>query len=63
LKIIERAVEVLTKEEAILKLSGLFVIVGDIHGNFDVFVPIFDDLDYPDSRCFVFLGAYVDRGC
>jgi hypothetical protein len=63
LKIIEKAVEVLTKEDAVLKLSGSFVIVGDIHGNLDALIRIFDDFGYPNSCRFVFLGDYVDRGC
>jgi hypothetical protein len=41
LKIIEKTVEVLTKEDAVLKLSGSFVIVGDIHGNLDALIRIF----------------------
>jgi hypothetical protein len=40
-----------------------FIIVGDIHGNLDTLVRIFDDFGYPDSRCFIFFGDYVDRDC
>jgi prophage maintenance system killer protein len=50
LKIVEKAIEVLTKEKAILKLSGSFVIIKDIHGNLDALARIFDGFGYPGSR-------------
>jgi predicted phosphodiesterase len=62
LTVIERAVEILSNEPAVLQISGSYVIVGDIHGNLDALIRLFNEFGYPDSRRFIFLGDYVDRG-
>jgi diadenosine tetraphosphatase ApaH/serine/threonine PP2A family protein phosphatase len=54
--------DLLTQERAVLTLYGSFIVVGDIHGNLGTLVRIFDELGYPDSRRFLFLGDYIDRG-
>ena len=53
---------ILKSEPAVLKLSGHFIIVGDIHGNFDALIDIFEKTGYPNSVSYIFLGDYVDRG-
>ncbi|OHS95917.1 Serine/threonine-protein phosphatase PP1-2 [Tritrichomonas foetus] len=50
------------QEENILKLDGDFVVVGDIHGNVDDLIRIFEMRKYPPETKYVFLGDYVDRG-
>jgi diadenosine tetraphosphatase ApaH/serine/threonine PP2A family protein phosphatase len=45
-----------------LNLSGVFTIVGDLHGELSSLIRIFQRLGWPDSRCYLFLGDYVDRG-
>jgi diadenosine tetraphosphatase ApaH/serine/threonine PP2A family protein phosphatase len=62
LTVIEQAVEVFSSEPAVLQVSGSYVVVGDIHGNLDTVIRIFNEFGYPDSRRFIFLGDYVDRG-
>jgi hypothetical protein len=62
LTVIEKAVEVCSQEGAVLKVSGSFVVVGDLHGNIYTLVRIFEEFGYPDSHFFIFLGDYVDHG-
>jgi len=52
----------LKKDNAVLSLHGDFSIVGDIHGNIDMLIRIFQRLNYPNQRKYLFLGDYVDRG-
>ena len=53
---------VLTKEPILLELEGGIVIVGDLHGNVDDLIRIFERLRYPPATRYLFLGDYVDRG-
>ncbi|OHT12588.1 Serine/threonine-protein phosphatase PP1-gamma catalytic subunit [Tritrichomonas foetus] len=50
------------KESILLKLNGTFTIVGDIHGNIESLIRIFNQFDYPPHTSYLFLGDYVDRG-
>ena len=54
--------EHLAKCDVLMRLSGDFVVVGDLHGNLDDLIRIFQRYRYPPSTRFVFLGDYVDRG-
>jgi diadenosine tetraphosphatase ApaH/serine/threonine PP2A family protein phosphatase len=57
---------VFSADAAVLNLTGHFTVVGDIHGDLISLVRIFQRLGWPDSRCYLFLGDYVDRvpsGC
>ena len=62
LSIIKKAKQMFKKESSLLRLSGNFVIVGDIHGNIDDLLRIFERCSYPPKTKYLFLGDYVDRG-
>jgi diadenosine tetraphosphatase ApaH/serine/threonine PP2A family protein phosphatase len=62
LSIISQAVERFSADPPLLNLSGQFTIIGDLHGDILSVVRIFQKLGWPDSRSYVFLGDYVDRG-
>jgi protein phosphatase len=54
--------EILDGEPLLLHLSGDMHIVGDIHGNIDDLLRIFEKGGYPPDATYLFLGDYVDRG-
>lgn len=45
-----------------VRLTGHFVVVGDLHGNLDDLIRVFQRHRYPPTTRYVFLGDYVDRG-
>lgn len=60
--VLDNFLEITTKEPPVLSLSGKFCVVGDIHGDIDSLLRIFEKNGYPPSTSFIFLGDYVDRG-
>lgn len=65
LEIIKRAKQIFAKEDPILELNFSdenFVVVGDIHGNLESLINIFQAKGDPSTTKFIFLGDYVDRG-
>ena len=60
--LIKRARNAFDAEESLLDLDGDYVVVGDIHGNVDDLLRIFERHGYPPSTNYLFLGDYVDRG-
>ena len=54
--------DVLKTEPTMLQLQAGIVIVGDLHGNIDDLIRIFERLRYPPATRYLFLGDYVDRG-
>lgn len=62
LNIIKSSADLLKKENILIRLDGTFVVVGDIHGNVDDLIHIFEEEGYPPKRNYIFLGDYVDRG-
>lgn len=58
----DMASNVLKNDPVLLKIEGDFIIVGDLHGNIDDLLRIFDRFDYPPVYRYLFLGDYVDRG-
>jgi len=54
--------EVLLSQPALLELSAPVKIVGDIHGQYNDLIRLFEMCGFPPSSNFLFLGDYVDRG-
>lgn len=66
LSIIEEYINIIKKEPTILRLTGNFIILGDIHGTFIETHDLIERLIYhnilPTTRKLLFLGDYVDKG-
>jgi len=60
--IVNQATKIMEKDDVVLHLTGNFVVVGDIHGNIDSLLEIFQKVGYPPYKSYVFLGDYIDRG-
>ena len=60
--IIDKAFDIIKKEDSMLKISAPLYICGDIHGQYYDLLRVFDILKYPPKSKFLFLGDYVDRG-
>ena len=60
--LIDSVEQIFIKESNILSLNGTFIVVGDIHGNVDDLIRIFEKQGYPPEQKYLFLGDYVDRG-
>ena len=52
----------LREEDTIIKLNGNIHVVGDIHGNIDDLLRIFEKSGFPPETTYLFLGDFVDRG-
>lgn len=50
------------RDPSVLRLSGEFIIVGDLHGNIRDLLRIFAFTNTPINQNYLFLGDYVDRG-
>ena len=61
-QILRHGRNLLRNEPFMLELSGEIVIVGDLHGNIDDLIRIFEKMKYPPQTRYLFLGDYVDRG-
>lgn len=64
-KLIKATKNIFSKEESLLNLTednGKFVVVGDIHGNVDDLIQVFQTFGYPPNQKYLFLGDYIDRG-
>ena len=64
-KLIKSAKKIFSKEGSLLELKeteGSFIVVGDIHGNIDDLIQIFQKFGYPPKQKYMFLGDYIDRG-
>lgn len=54
--------EILLSQPALLELSAPVKIVGDIHGQYNDLIRLFEMCGFPPTSNFLFLGDYVDRG-
>jgi len=60
--ICKAAVKILLKQPSLLRLRAPLRIVGDIHGQYEDLLRIFQYNGYPPESDYLFLGDYVDRG-
>jgi diadenosine tetraphosphatase ApaH/serine/threonine PP2A family protein phosphatase len=54
--------ELLQREDNVLRVSSPFSLCGDVHGDFENLLEIFDIFGLPPEGRYLFLGDYVDRG-
>ncbi|KAL6946432.1 hypothetical protein ACO0RG_000584 [Hanseniaspora osmophila] len=54
--------DIFLQQPPLLELSPPVKIVGDVHGQFQDLIRMFDKCGFPPSANYLFLGDYVDRG-
>ncbi|KAJ3015488.1 UNVERIFIED_CONTAM: hypothetical protein HDU68_012701 [Siphonaria sp. JEL0065] len=54
--------EVFMDQSVLLEIEAPVNLVGDVHGQFEDLLRIFDKCGYPPNANYLFLGDYVDRG-
>lgn len=60
--ILDSVMKIFYLEPPLLNLSTPIAIVGDIHGQFEDLLNIFERMTYPPYTTYLFLGDVVDRG-
>ncbi|KAJ3089968.1 hypothetical protein HK100_007593 [Physocladia obscura] len=58
----QRLRDVLMDQPILLEIEAPVNLVGDVHGQFEDLLRIFDKCGYPPNANYLFLGDYVDRG-
>ena len=59
---LEDAIDVFDNEGVLIDVPSDIHVVGDIHGNIDDLLRIFEKFGYPPKTKYLFLGDYEDRG-
>lgn len=54
--------QIFLEQDMVLELSAPITICGDIHGQYNDLLRIFEASNYPPRANYLFLGDYVDRG-
>ena len=62
LDLLETIQTILSEEPTVLSLQSNIHVVGDVHGNINDLIRIFEMTGYPPITKYLFLGDYVDRG-
>lgn len=62
IEVVRGAREIFSNEKTIMSVSGDFEVVGDVHGDIESIITIFEKRGYPNYVKYVFLGDYCDRG-
>ena len=52
----------LSQDPILLELEGKFVVCGDIHGDVDDLIRVFEMKGCPPKTKYIFMGDYIDRG-
>ncbi|KAI9353471.1 phosphoprotein phosphatase PPZ [Obelidium mucronatum] len=60
--ICQKVREVFMDQSVLLEIEAPVNLVGDVHGQFEDLLRIFDKCGYPPNSNYLFLGDYVDRG-
>ena len=60
--IIKSALEIFKLQPVLLQLKAPMKIAGDVHGQLNDLIKIFQGSGFPDESNYLFLGDYVDRG-
>lgn len=60
--LIDTAKTQLQEEPFCINLSGRFIVVGDLHGDIETLIRIFERMGYPPTSNYLFLGDFIDRG-
>jgi len=60
--LLHEARKVFLSQPMLLKINGPVIVCGDLHGQFNDVMRIFESEGFPHVRNYLFLGDYVDRG-
>ena len=61
-KILDCSFDIFKKEPILLEIKPPIHIVGDLHGNYEDLLRIFQQKHFPPEEKYLFLGDFVDRG-